>query len=211
MIKDKKILELIDVKETEEKGKRKEKSKYYTRELLEKYGVKKYIDLVLDYETIYFKDTVRCKSFEAHENKEGMSIFDTFDFSDNAYERGEIRLMEHSEYLHEEKYGKHYKKYDVDYEIIEKYIPITNEDSSMYVYLAKKTKRIVSYFLRTKLENGKIGETYWDSAILADNFDDFIDKLYIEKTEEKPMTKEEKSKLTKFVDGLMENLKKINK
>ena len=64
MEKYKKVWEALEIEYTEKEGKRKEKSKYYTKELLEKHGVRKYVNLVLDYEFIAFKPLLHCKDFD---------------------------------------------------------------------------------------------------------------------------------------------------
>ena len=82
MEKYKKFWEAVDIEYTEKEGKRKEKSKYYTKELLEKYGVKKYVNLVLDYEFIAFNPLLHCKDFDPETNEEGEALFFDLDFSD---------------------------------------------------------------------------------------------------------------------------------
>ena len=100
MEKYKKFWEAVDIEYTEKEGKRKEKSTYYTKELLEKYGVRKYVNLVLDYELIAFKPLLRCKNIDPETNEEGESLFSDLDFSDNVYEYGRKKLIWYSEKIH---------------------------------------------------------------------------------------------------------------
>ena len=205
MEKYKKFWEAVDIEYTEKEGKRKEKSKYYTKELLEKYGVKKYVNLVLDYEFIAFKPLLRCKDFNPETNEEGGTLFFDLDFSDEVYENGRKKLIWYSEKIHKKKYGKNAKKIEVNYEELDNYIPIISGRYYSYIYISKETNKIVQYSSYSDLEDESKG-VYWKWTELAENFDEFIEKLYVDPKDNKEMSKEEKEQLTKFVDGLLEQL-----
>ena len=205
MEKYKKFWEAVDIEYTEKEGKRKEKSKYYTKELLEKYGVKKYVNLVLDYEFIAFNPLLRCKDFNPETNEEGKSLFFDLDFSDEVYENGRKKLIWYSEKIHKQKYGKNAKKIEVNYEELDNYIPIISGRYYSYIYISKETNKIVQYSSYSDLEDESKG-VYWKWTELAENFDEFIEKLYVDPKDNKEMSKEEKEQLTKFVDGLLEQL-----
>ena len=205
MEKYKKFWEAVDIEYTEKEGKRKEKSKYYTKELLEKYGVKKYVNLVLDYEFIVFNPLLRCKDFNPETNEEGKSLFFDLDFSDEVYENGRKKLIWYSEKIHKKKYGKNAKKIEVNYEELDNYIPIISGRYYSYIYISKETNKIVQYSSYSDLEDESKG-VYWKWTELAENFDEFIEKLYVDPKDNKEMSKEEKEQLTKFVDGLLEQL-----
>ena len=205
MEKYKKFWEAVDIEYTEKEGKRKEKSKYYTKELLEKYGVKKYINLVLDYELIAFKPLLHCKNIDPETN-EGESLFFDLDFSDEVYENGRKKLIWYSEKIHKQKYGKNAKKKEVNYEVLDSYIPFIEASSyGSFVYISKETNRIVQFYSYSDLSDESKG-VYWKWTELAENFDEFIEKLYVDPKDNKEMSKEEKEQLTKFVDGLLEQL-----
>ncbi|BBM59311.1 hypothetical protein JMUB5056_0895 [Leptotrichia hongkongensis] len=204
MEKYKKFWESVDIEYTEKEGKRKEKSKYYTKELLEKYGVRKYVNLVLDYELIAFNPLLRCKNIDPETNEEGKSLFFELDFSDEMYENGRKKLRWYSEKIHKKKYGKDAKKIEVNYEE-DNYIPIISGESYAYMYISKASNRIVQYSSYSDLEDESKG-VYWKWVKLAENFDEFIEKLYVDPKDNKEMSKEEKEQLTKFVDGLLEQL-----
>ena len=205
MEKYKKFWEAVDIEYTEKEGKRKEKSKYYTKELLEKYGVKKYVNLVLDYEFIAFKPLLHCKDFNPETNEEGKTLFFDLDFSDEVYENGRKKLIWYSEKIHKKKYGKNAKKIEVNYEELDNYIPIISGRYYSYIYISKETNKIVQYSSYSDLEDESKG-VYWKWTELAENFDEFIEKLYVDPKDNKEMSKEEKEQLTKFVDGLLEQL-----
>ena len=205
MEKYKKFWEAVDIEYTEKEGKRKEKSKYYTKELLEKYGVKKYVNLVLDYEFIAFKPLLHCKDFDPETNEEGEALFFDLDFSDEVYENGRKKLIWYSEKIHKKKYGKNAKKIEVNYEELDNYIPIISGRYYSYIYISKETNKIVQYSSYSDLEDESKG-VYWKWTELAENFDEFIEKLYVDPKDNKEMSKEEKEQLTKFVDGLLEQL-----
>ena len=206
MEKYKKFWEAVDIEYTEKEGKRKEKSKYYTKELLEKYGVRKYVNLVLDYELIAFKPLLRCKNIDPETNEEGASLFSDLDFSDNVYEYGRKKLIWYSEKIHKQKYGKNAKKKEVNYEVLDSYIPFIEASSyGSFVYISKETNRIVQFYSYSDLSD-ESKEVYWKWVKLAENFDEFIEKLYVDPKDNKEMSKEEKEQLTKFVDGLLEQL-----
>ena len=137
MEKYKKFWEAVDIEYTEKEGKRKEKSKYYTKELLEKYGVRKYVNLVLDYELIAFKPLLRCKNIDPETNEEGKSLFFELDFSDEMYENGRKKLIWYSEKIHKKKYGKDTKKIEVNYEELDNYIPIISGRYYSYIYIKR--------------------------------------------------------------------------
>ena len=159
MQKYKKFWESVDIEYTEKEGKRKEKSKYYTKELLEKYGVRKYVNLVLDYELIAFKPLLRCKNIDPETNEEGASLFSDLDFSDNVYEYGRKKLIWYSEKIHKKKYGKDAKKIEVNYEE-DNYIPIISGEPYAYMYISKASNRIVQYSSYSDLEDESKG-VYW--------------------------------------------------
>ena len=205
MEKYKKFWEAVDTEYTEKEGKRKEKSKYYTKELLEKYGVRKYVNLVLDYELIAFKPLLRCKNIDPETNEEGKSLFFELDFSDEMYENGRKKLIWYSEKIHKKKYGKDAKKIEVNYGELDNYIPIISGEPYAYMYISKASNRIVQYSSYSDLEDESKG-VYWKWVKLAENFDEFIEKLYVDPKDNEEMSKEEKEKLTKFVDGLLEQL-----
>ena len=205
MEKYKKFWEAVDIEYTEKEGKRKEKSKYYTKELMEKYGVKKYVNLVLDYEFIAFKPLLHCKDFDPETNEEGEALFFDLDFSDEVYENGRKKLIWYSEKIHKKKYGKNAKKIEVNYEELDNYIPIISGRYYSYIYISKETNKIVQYSSYSDLEDESKG-VYWKWTELAENFDEFIEKLYVDPKDNKEMSKEEKEQLTKFVDGLLEQL-----
>lgn len=205
MEKYKKFWEAVDIEYTEKEGKRKEKSKYYTKELLEKYGVRKYVNLVLDYEFIAFKPLLHCKDFDPETNEEGEALFFDLDFSDEVYENGRKKLIWYSEKIHKKKYGKNAKKFEVNYEELDNYIPIISGRYYSYIYISKETNKIVQYSSYSDLEDESKG-VYWKWTELAENFDEFIEKLYVDPKDNEEMSKEEKEQLTKFVDGLLEQL-----
>ena len=205
MEKYKKFWESVDIEYTEKEGKRKEKSKYYTKELLEKYGVRKYVNLVLDYELIAFKPLLRCKNIDPETNEEGKSLFFELDFSDEVYENGRKKLIWYSEKIHKKKYGKDAKKIEVNYGELDNYIPIISGEPYAYMYISKASNRIMQYSSYSDLEDESKG-VYWKWVKLAENFDEFIEKLYVDPKDNKEMSKEEKEQLTKFVDGLLEQL-----
>ena len=156
MEKYKKFWEAVDIEYTEKEGKRKEKSKYYTKELLEKYGVKKYVNLVLDYEFIAFKPLLRCKDFNPETNEEGGTLFFDLDFSDEVYENGRKKLIWYSEKIHKKKYGKNAKKIEVNYEELDNYIPIISGRYYSYIYQKKQIKQYS--ILRIQIQRMKVKE-----------------------------------------------------
>ena len=156
MEKYKKFWEAVDIEYTEKEGKRKEKSKYYTKELLEKYGVKKYVNLVLDYEFIAFKPLLHCKDFDPETNEEGEALFFDLDFSDEVYENGRKKLIWYSEKIHKKKYGKNAKKIEVNYEELDNYIPIISGRYYSYIYQKKQIKQYS--ILRIQIQRMKVKE-----------------------------------------------------
>ena len=174
MEKYKKFWEAVDIEYTEKEGKRKEKSKYYTKELLEKYGVRKYVNLVLDYELIVFKPLLRCKNIDPETNEEGESLFSDLDFSDNVYEYGRKKLIWYAEKIHKQKYGKNAKKKEVNYEVLDSYIPFIEASSyGSFVYISKETNRIVQFYSYSDLSD-ESKEVYWKWVKLAENFDELL-------------------------------------
>ncbi|WP_374140756.1 hypothetical protein [Leptotrichia hongkongensis] len=97
------------------------------------------------------------------------------------------------------------KKIEVNYGELDNYIPIISGEPYAYMYISKASNRIVQYSSYSDLEDESKG-VYWKWTELAENFDEFIEKLYVDPKDNKEMSKEEKEKLTKFVDGLLEQL-----
>jgi len=97
------------------------------------------------------------------------------------------------------------KKIEVNYEELDNYIPIISGRYYSYIYISKETNRIVQFYSYSDLSDESKG-VYWKWVKLAENFDEFIEKLYVDPKDNKEMSKEEKEQLTKFVDGLLEQL-----
>ena len=84
---------IIDYTKSKE---RVEKSKYFTEEFFEKYGIKKYKELIEKYEEIYFKSqdgTVYCKRNSDDKFVKEYSLY-KFEFSDAIIEAGKEFLKE---------------------------------------------------------------------------------------------------------------------
>ena len=154
---------------------------------------------------IAFKPLLHCKNIDPETNEEGESLFFELDFSDEVYENGRKKLRWYSEKIHKKKYGKDAKKIEVNYEELDNYIPIISGEPYAYMYISKASNRIVQYSSYSDLEDESKG-VYWKWTELAENFDEFIEKLYVDPKDNKEMSKEEKEQLTKFVDGLLEQL-----
>ena len=87
---------IIDYTKSKE---RVEKSKYFTEEFFEKYGIKKYKELIEKYEEIYFKSlngTIYCKRKEDDEFIKEYSLYKLV-FSDESIEAVQEFLKEMDE------------------------------------------------------------------------------------------------------------------
>ena len=71
---------------------------------------------------------------------------------------------------------------------------------STYFYI-KKNPVIIEYAI-----SDEDGEWHW--GVIANNFDEFIDNLYVIPKEKKKLSEEEEKDLRKFAENLMEEVKK---
>ena len=171
---------IIDYTKSKE---RVEKSKYFTEEFFEKYGIKKYKELIEKYEEIYFKSqdgTVYCKRNSDDKFVKEYSLY-KFEFSDAIIEAGKEFLKELDEENHIFKYGENTDR-EIEYDCLENNETIyIGKNEYMFI---DNDKTVWTFFEHIDEEN----ELAWDWAKLSDNFDKFIDELYY--VEDKPKVEE---------------------
>ena len=171
---------IIDYTKSKE---RVEKSKYFTEEFFEKYGIKKYKELIEKYEEIYFKSlngTIYCKRKEDDEFIKEYSLYKLV-FSDESIEAGQEFLKELDEENHVLEYGENSDK-EIEYECFENNEAIyIGENENIFL---DNDEEVWSFYEHI----GEEGDLDWDWIKLSDNFDKFIDELYY--VEDKPKVKE---------------------
>ena len=171
---------IIDYTKSKE---RVEKSKYFKEEFFEKYGIKKYKELIEKYEEIYFKSlngTIYCKRKEDDEFIKEYSLYKLV-FSDESIEAGQEFLKELDEENHVLEYGENSDK-EIEYECFENNEAIyIGENENIFL---DNDEEVWSFYEHI----GEEGDLDWDWIKLSDNFDKFIDELYY--VEDKPKVKE---------------------
>ena len=151
--------------------KRTEKSKYFTEEFFKKCGIKKYRYLLEDYNFIEFKDATYCRKGE-NKNPEEDYYIDGLWLKDKNVESKLNFLMELDEYYQET--GEYEKLGRPDYYLTDNLVPFSGLCD--YIFIDKTTSKIWTAIQDEDLSN--MMETIYDWELIADNFDEFIDKLY---------------------------------
>lgn len=184
---------IIDKENTTKRTKR--NSKYFTEEFFETYEIKKYRNLFEEYEEIWFTDDGYCQIRKERDK------FDVFvwrlTLQDEEVERGKNVLMEMDEYNHETSDNR---DDEIKYEMTDDLFPIKVTDGG-YIFISKSTKEVWSLSSRRNSKK----EIVWEWNLLGNNFDDFIDRIYIIP----PVEDEEfNEKVKKWYDKVFEVLSK---
>ena len=173
--------------------KRTEKSKYFTEEFFKKCGIKKYRYLLEDYNFIDFERDTYCRRGETKNPEEDYYI-DGLWLEDSNIEHGLNFLMELDEYYQET--GEYEKLGRPDYYLTDNLGPFSRLCD--YIFIDKTTSKIWTAIQDEDLSN--MIETIYNWELIADNFDEFIDKLYIEKTENRVVNIAQGRKVLKEMD-----------
>ena len=184
---------IIDKENTTKRTER--NSKYFTEEFFETYEIKKYRNLFEEYEEIWFTDDGYCQIRKERDK------FDVFvwrlTLQDEEVERGKNALMEMDEYNHETSDNR---DDEIKYEMTDDLFPIKITDGG-YIFISKSTKEVWSFSSRRNSKK----EIVWEWNLLGNNFDDFIDRIYIVP----PVEDEEfNEKVKKWYDKAFEVLSK---
>ena len=184
---------IIDKENTTKRTER--NSKYFTEEFFETYEIKKYRNLFEEYEEIWFTDDGYCQIRKERDK------FDVFvwrlTLQDEEVERGKNVLMEMDEYNHETSDNR---DDEIKYEMTDDLFPIKVTDGG-YIFISKSTKEVWSFSSRRNSKK----EIVWEWNLLGNNFDDFIDRIYIVP----PVEDEEfNEKVKKWYDKAFEVLSK---
>ncbi|QUB96410.1 hypothetical protein [Leptotrichia sp. oral taxon 221] len=184
---------IIDKENTTKRTKR--NSKYFTKEFFETYEIKKYRNLFEEYEEIWFTDDGYCQIRKERDK------FDVFvwrlTLQDEEVERGKNVLMEMDEYNHETSDNR---DDEIKYEMTDDLFPIKVTDGG-YIFISKSTKEVWSLSSRRNSKK----EIVWEWNLFGNNFDDFIDRIYIVP----PVEDEEfNEKVKKWYDKAFEVLSK---
>nr|WP_314045576.1 hypothetical protein [uncultured Leptotrichia sp.] len=158
---------IIDKENTTKRTER--NSKYFTEEFFETYEIKKYRNLFEEYEEIWFTDDGYCQIRKERDK------FDVFvwrlTLQDEEVERGKNVLMEMDEYNHETSDNR---DDEIKYEMTDDLFPIKVTDGG-YIFISKSTKEVWSFSSRRNSKK----EIVWEWNLFGNNFDDFIDRIYI--------------------------------
>ena len=158
---------IIDKENTTKRTER--NSKYFTEEFFETYEIKKYRNLFEEYEEIWFTDDGYCQIRKERDK------FDVFvwrlTLQDEEVERGKNVLMEMDEYNHETSDNR---DDEIKYEMTDDLFPIQVTDGG-YIFISKSTKEVWSFSSRRNSKK----EIVWEWNLFGNNFDDFIDRIYI--------------------------------
>ena len=184
---------IIDKENTTKRTER--NSKYFTEEFFETYEIKKYRNLFEEYEEIWFTDDGYCQIRKERDK------FDVFvwrlTLQDEEVERGKNVLMEMDEYNHETSDNR---DDETKYEMTDDLFPIKVTDGG-YIFISKSTKEVWSFSSRRNSKK----EIVWEWNLFGNNFDDFIDRIYIVP----PVEDEEfNEKVKKWYDKAFEVLSK---
>ena len=184
---------IIDKENTTKRTKR--NSKYFTEEFFETYEIKKYRNLFEEYEEIWFTDDGYCQIRKERDK------FDLFvwrlTLQDEEVERGKNVLMEMDEYNHETSDNR---DDEIKYEMTDDLFPIKVTDGG-YIFISKSTKEVWSLSSRRNFKK----KIVWEWNLFGNNFDDFIDRIYIVP----PVEDEEfNEKVKKWYDKAFEVLSK---
>ena len=184
---------IIDKENTTKRTER--NSKYFTEEFFETYEIKKYRNLFEEYEEIWFTDDGYCQIRKERDK------FDVFvwrlTLQDEEVERGKNVLMEMDEYNHETSDNR---DDEIKYEMTDDLFPIQVTDGG-YIFISKSTKEVWSFSSRRNSKK----EIVWEWNLFGNNFDDFIDRIYIVP----PVEDEEfNEKVKKWYDKAFEVLSK---
>ena len=184
---------IIDKENTTKRTER--NSKYFTEEFFETYEIKKYRNLFEEYEKILFTDEGYCRIRKEKDK------FDEFvgylTLQDEEVERGKNALMEMDEYNHETSDNR---DDEIKYEMTDDLFPIQVTDGG-YIFISKSTKEVWSFSSRRNSKK----EIVWEWNLFGNNFDDFIDRIYIVP----PVEDEEfNEKVKKWYDKAFEVLSK---
>ena len=202
MTKEQHLKEIINEKES---IKRTEKSKYFTEEFFELCEVKKYRNLFEEYERLVFKSDTFSKLKEDDNEEFKMENYVWFlSFDNKSIEEGFNLLMEVDEAYdaslsneEKEKRGENYNPYN----FTDSLIPICYWYDAQHIFISKKNPVIIEYAI-----SNEDGEWHW--RVIANNFDEFIDNLYVIPKEKKKLSEEEEKELREFVENLLEEVEK---
>ena len=202
MTKEQHLKEIIN---EEESIKRTEKSKYFTEEFFELCGVKKYRNLFEEYDEVVFKRDTFYKLKEDDNEEFKIENFICFlSFDNKSIEEGFNLLMEVDEAYdaslsneEKEKRGENYNPYN----FTDSLIPICYWYDAQHIFISKKNPVIIEYAI-----SNEDGEWHW--RVIANNFDEFIDNLYVIPKEKKKLSEEEEKELREFAENLLEEVEK---
>ena len=205
MIKMTKEQHLKEIINEEESIKRTEKSKYFTEEFFELCGVKKYRNLFEEYDEVVFKRDTFYKLKEDDNEEFKIENFICFlSFDNKSIEEGFNLLMEVDEAYdaslsneEKEKRGENYNPYN----FTDSLIPICYWYDAQHIFISKKNPVIIEYAI-----SNEDGEWHW--RVIANNFDEFIDNLYVIPKEKKKLSEEEEKELREFAENLLEEVEK---
>ncbi len=201
MIKMTKEQHLKEIINEEESKKRKEKSKYFTEEFFKLCGIGKYRNLFEEYDEVVFKRSTFYRVGD-EKNEDADEYISFLSFSNKSVEEGFNVLMEVDEAYDaslsdEEKRAEDYNPYD----LTDTLVPICYWYGAEYMFVSKENPVIVDY--RISDEDGE-----WHWKVLANSFDELIDRLYVIPREKKKLSEEEEKELRKFVENLVEEVEK---
>lgn len=180
-----KIEHLKTIIDYENSEKRVEESKYFTEEILDFFEIKKYRELFKEYQQITFVEETFCKLGEK-KDKEKDSFIWFLTLDNKSVEEGLNVLMDIDEMrssdIKEEEKGKDYDPYF----LTNNSIPISVNENVSYIFLSKTNKKVLKFYAY---------DDTWDWQVLANNFDEFIDRLYVIEPEKEELTEEKKKKI----------------
>ena len=135
-------------------------------------------------------------------NEDADEYISFLSFSNKSVEEGFNVLMEVDEAYDaslsdEEKRAEDYNPYD----LTDTLVPICYWYGAEYMFVSKENPVIVDY--RISDEDGE-----WHWKVLANSFDELIDRLYVIPREKKKLSEEEEKELRKFVENLVEEVEK---
>ena len=210
MEKEQHLKEIIN---EEESTKRTEKSKYFTEEFFELCGKKKDRKLFEEYDEIIFNRRTFCKIEKDEDEENDTENYSSYDFDgssipisyfkyasyisflsfdDESVEQGFNLLMEIDEEYNE--LTEHVQNEET-YDFTDTLMPISYYEDASYIFISKENAIVVQYY--------QIGGE-WEWIVLANSFDEFIDKLYVIPKEKKKLSEEEEKELREFVENLLE-------
>ena len=96
-----------------------------------------------------------------------------------------------------EKRGENYNPYN----FTDSLIPICYWYDAQHIFISKKNPVIIEYAI-----SNEDGEWHW--RVIANNFDEFIDNLYVIPKEKKKLSEEEEKELREFAENLLEEVEK---